>query len=57
VADLREALAVAEAGVLAIERVRAVEVGALRELSNRLTAELAEARRPWLARVLAALRR
>jgi hypothetical protein len=50
ITELRERLARAEADQNATERVRLAEVGALRELADRLTAELAEARRPWWRR-------
>jgi hypothetical protein len=60
IAELRERLARAESDVAAAERVRAAEVGALRELADRLTDELADARRnladarrPWWARLFA----
>ena len=48
VADLRERLARAETGV---DTAKA-EVAAVRELADRLTAELAELRRPWWRRWL-----
>ena len=57
VANLRERLARAETGLEAAGTVAEARVTAVRELADRLTAELAELRRPWLARVLAAIRR
>jgi hypothetical protein len=46
----REQLAGTKASLEAAETVRKAETGALRELADRLTAELAEARRPWWRR-------
>jgi hypothetical protein len=55
--DKREQLARKAAALEAAVAVRNAQVGALRELADRLTAELADLRRPWLVRVLAAIRR
>lgn len=45
--EARLALAVAVAERRAADTIRAAEVAALRELADRLTTELADARRPW----------
>lgn len=50
VAELRTDLARAEAGRDAAEAIRRAEVTALRELADRLTAELMAARQPWWGR-------
>ena len=55
--ETREQLAGTKAALEAAETVRKAEVAALRELADRLTAELADARRSWLERLIAALRR
>jgi hypothetical protein len=49
--ETAEAIRVAERDTA--EAVRRAEVRALRELADRLTAELAEARRPWWHRLIA----
>jgi hypothetical protein len=51
IAELRTALARSEAGLEAAELVRTAQVTALRELADRLTAELVAARRPWWRRL------
>jgi hypothetical protein len=48
--ETREQLAGTKAALDAAVAVRKAEVGALRELADRLTAELAETRRPWWRR-------
>ena len=50
--EVREQLAGTKASLEAAETIRKAETGALRELADRLTAELAEARRPWWRRLL-----
>jgi hypothetical protein len=50
--EAREQLAGTKAALEAAVAVRKAEVGALRELADRLTAELADARRPWWRRLL-----
>ena len=50
--EARLALAVAVAERHAADEIRKAEVAALRELADRLTAELAAARRPWWRKLL-----
>jgi predicted nucleic acid-binding Zn-ribbon protein len=50
--ETREQLAGTKAALEAAVAVRKAEVGALRELADRLTAELADARRPWWRKLI-----
>jgi hypothetical protein len=50
--EAREQLAGTKASLEAAVAIRKAETGALRELCDRLTAELLEVRRPWWRRLL-----